>query len=349
MKYVWIDWSCIDYKKYPFRRSFANHVSHFEFPVDRFNVTGGRCELITHPIVNAPVYDLSNITMDFEDRYYALLDEVADNVYKTAGDRTIYLSYSGGVDSVCILAALQRNPKYKEFMEQDRIVMAMTSTSIDEYPHLFYKEILPNFRLEVLNYNKLMNDPNALLVNGDLGDYVISTSDTFKYSKDNPSFDMMKPYKDIYPYLRKDKDSEFLIATYDQAMKGCPFDIHSISQYAWWMSTNFVTQIDLCRPYFWSTTEDFSEISTNNKIFRYFYDPAVMKFTFEYMSTNPVLHTYEDCRVWPKKYIVNHFGDEEFYNKPKVYSQSKTFRVVYKSKLIYDGNKIVSAMDGKLV
>ena len=99
-KYVWVDWSCIDYNKYPFRRAFSNNVSKYEFPVDRFNIAGGRIEMNTVNILREPSYDLTNLTNDFEDRWYSLIDSVANKVFDVAGDRVIHLLYSGGVDSV---------------------------------------------------------------------------------------------------------------------------------------------------------------------------------------------------------------------------------------------------------
>jgi hypothetical protein len=334
MEYLWINHGHIDFKSMPYRNSYRWWAGDYEYPVDRFAVSEGRIELPYINIVKEPVYNLSNLTNDWRDRYFSVVDEIAENVYKTAGTRTINLLYSGGVDSTTVYCALAKNPKFKEFVEQGRFKISLTSSSIQEYPELFYKEILPNVILQPLDYNKSMLDSNELLVTGDLGDFIIGNSDASKF----PEFDLMDHYEDILVEVRKKglRRYEELCAC---AVSQAPFKIESINQWLWWINQSYVYQIDLLRPYIWSTTSDYSQVGTNNKVFRFFYDDLMTTFSYEYMSTNPVYSTADSLRSLPKEYIFDYTKDVEYIHKTKVYSQRLTLRTVHKSHIfVSDGS-----------
>jgi hypothetical protein len=329
------------YDKLPYRASFRNVVGNFEFPVDRFNLLKDTIELPCYSIVKDPKYKLENLTNDWEDRYYSILDSVADKIYTTAGNRTITLMYSGGIDSVCALVSLRKHPKFKEFLEAGKFNLAMTSYSIGEYPELFYRDILPNIPIVPLNYPKLMSDPNVLLVTGDMGDHVIGSTDILKFSKGNVSdLDLMDPWINLLPYITRIDNSTLYQDIIIKLARQAPFEIKSINQLSWWWANALDHQDDLIRPWYWSTTGDLSDIATQNKIFRFFYDDDVMTFSFEYMSTNPEYHNYIDNKLWPKRYIVNATNDVSYMNKQKAFSQRMSLRQTYKTQ-IYEEDGVI--------
>lgn len=342
-QYVWLNWSNIDYSKYPVRQAYKKVAGGFEFAVDRFGIAQDLLEIPCVNIVPEPQYNLSNTQGSFEDRYYAALDSVGKNVFKTAAGRPIALMYSGGVDSVCVLASLMRQPEYKEYMRNQLISFFMTSSSIDEYPWLFYSHILPSNMMRPLNYNTMMNG-EYLVVNGDMGDNVIGSSDVFSMS-DDPSFNIMAPWDTAFEHISEPHYVELC----KRAKENQPFDIQTIGQLVWWVAQCYALQEELVRPYYWSNTSNLSELSTQNKVFRFFNDPELVTYSYEYMSTNPNLKTYEDCKIWSKKYILDVFGDENYMWKPKVYSQRLTLREVQKSQIYMHDGVIGAAMSGVLV
>lgn len=332
-KYLWSFHNYINYKDNPYRNAFKVFAGRFEYPVDRFGVTQGKLEFDTFNIVKDPVYDLTNLTNDWEDRYYSIVDQVADNIYSTAGNRKIVVTYSGGIDSTLALVALQKHKKYKEFLDSGRIEIMMTSASIEEYPAFFYKNILSNINFSPLDYNKAMNDPNVLLVTGDIGDYIIGSSDIFK--KHGIDFDPMLSWKELrIPGLTR--YNELL----DLCIDACPFEVLSVNQATWWWSQCFDHQDDLLKPYYWSNVKDFTDVGNNNKIFRFFYDNLFVKFSFEYMSTNPVYRNYNENKLFPKKYIVNFTKDTDYLNKIKIFSQRLIYRTFYKKHIYYINDNI---------
>lgn len=332
---IWASPSVILYRNHPVRNSHRLMTSAWEFPVDRFNATQGYLELDCVNIVESPVYNLNNLAgINWKDRYFSTLDSVADKVYSAAGDRTIYVFYSGGVDSLVVLCALQRHSKYKDFLARGKFKLALNTRSIEEYPSYFYKSLLPEIPLVVANYNKIMLDPDAFIVTGDMGDYIIGTSDTIGMLGNSQNFDLMSDWREIFPILKNETGSKQYLDLCLMAKQIQPFEISSVSQLAWWISQCYGVQFELAKPYAWSSQTDLAGLDNNTKkVFRFFYDSEITTFSYEYMSTNPELRNYEDTRTWPKQYIVNHIKDTGYLTKSKVYSQRLIIRTVNKTQI----------------
>lgn len=346
-EYVWIDWPNIDYESMPYRKSYKDSVGFYEYPVDRFGVAKELLELPHKNIVAPPIYNLSNLTNDWKDRYFSTLDSIADSVYKTAGNRNIDLLYSGGVDSTAVLIALMKNKKFKNFLKAGRFKISLTSQSIVEYDRLFFKEILPKIPIQPLDYNKSMTS-NDLVVTGDLGDFIIGNSDVSYY----PGVDLMGTWKVLQKQTISGEiieKAELYLDLCNAALGHAPFEIDSCNQYLWWINQCYVYQIDLVRPYTWSTVEDLSEIGTNNKIFRFFYDQRMTTFSYEYMSTNPVYRSGDELRNFPKSYIADYTKDIHYLSKPKVYSQRLTNRRFLKNQIYFKDNKFNFKFDTEVV
>lgn len=325
--YIWINRFNLDYEKYPNRKK---HKSFFdlEFPVDRFNIVPGLLELPCINIVKEPKFNLDNISNDFEDRYYSVIEQVVNNVYKFAQNKTIHLFYSGGIDSVCVLIALQKNKKYKEFLAENRFFICMTSKSIDEYPNFFSNHIQNKIPIKLLNFNESMNDSNVLVVSGDMGDYIIGSSDALNFQIDN----LMDNWKKL------NIDNEL----YSETIKRCPFDITSINQYVWWINQCFSYQDELVRYYVWSSTKDIQSIPTDEKVFRFFYDDLFTTYSYEYMSTNPHYTNAKQLKQWPKKFIHNFTKDDSYLHKEKICSQRMIPKTLQKNSLFIENNVIKS-------
>lgn len=342
-QYIWIDSSNLDYEKMPYRRGYASERGIFEYPVDRFGLTNGLLEIPGYNILPNPIYNFTNLTPDFEDRFYSLLDSTADEVYKAAGNnKIIHLLYSGGVDSVCIFIALIKHPNYKEFLAQNRFKISMTSLSIDEFPELFYSVILPSIPIEVLDYNALMKDDNILLVVGDLGDNLIGNNDSLSILNGDSSFNLMSQWTSILSYFNNIDKTFIELCTI--LNKSAPFEINSVNQFLWWIPQCLAFQVDIVRPYIWSDIEDYTLMATNNKVFRFFFTESVQTFSYEYMSTNPLYKTCDSIRTWHKKYIIHNTHIPSYMSKIKVYSQRNTLRFLYKTRLYIKDNIIKSEL-----
>ena len=328
-KYIWVNTNRFnsDSEKYPYRNKIKSFFNE-EFVVDRFNVAPGLLELSCVNIVKDPKFNLVNLSKDFEERYYSLFDQVANNIFEIAKDKTIHIFYSGGIDSVCVLIALLKNKKYKEFLEQNRFFISMTQKSVEEYPYFFHNFIQDKIPIRVLNFNKVMNDPNILIVSGDSGDFIIGSSDSLNFN-----------ISDLMESWQKLNVNEDL---YLAAVKKCPFDITSINQYFWWINQCFSYQDELIRYYVWSTTKQIQTIPTDEKVFRFFYDDLFTTFSYEYMSTNPVYHDSKNLKTFAKKYIFDFTKDSNYLNKEKICSQKMIGKRFQKNSIFIEDNIIKS-------
>lgn len=337
-KVLWLLGTRLTIRPGSFRDYYSKIYSTFQFPVDRFNLLP---EIDPDPIetvniVPDPTPNYNNPTTDWKDRFFSLMEEVAESVYDTAGARSIVLFYSGGIDSTAVLTAMRRCSRYREFLDAGRLKVALTSFSIYEYPELFYQTILPEIPIVATDYDRYMADPDYLVVTGDGGDYMIGNTDAPIFEL-NGSTNNLHMSKDIlYPYIDSIDPSGKFSSMLQGIDRKAPFDLESINQLYWWLGQCFTHQGEMCYPFAWSSIADISELATFNKLFRFFLDPRFMTFGFEHMSTNPYYPNLRSHRTFFKEYIIEHNGHPWYANKNKIMSQRITTRKWFKSAIYSD-------------
>jgi hypothetical protein len=346
-KIIWAAWGNIDIASKPYRKSYSDVAYRYEFPVDRFNLLDNRLEIDCANIVKAPVYNLTNVTNDHRDKFFNALDQTADEIYRLAGDKIIHLAYSGGVDSTVALCALMRHPLYQEKLQAGKIKVCMNSTSIQEYPELFYDTILTSIPFEFIDFNKIMKDSSAYLVTGDMGDYITASSDILSLTANDTQLDVHSNWQKLIPYIQKMKGSTLFLEMLDTLRQKSIFEISSINQLVWWFSQCLTYQDELARPYIWSTTKHNDSILDKSKVYRFFYSDVITTFSYEYISTNPVVRSYEEGKQWFKEYIVNHTKHSSYLNKTKIYSQRLSLRLLHKSQLYIEHDRVLSDFTNK--
>jgi hypothetical protein len=333
-KFVWLCRNNVSYPLDSFRHGYAKQQGNWDFLVDRFNLLEVPDVYDCTNIVKAPVYNLENLTSDWEDRFYSICDQVAEDVYLTAGDRKITMMYSGGVDSVCILVALMKNSKFKEFLDAGKFEVSLTSLSIDEYPLFFWNFIQENkIPLVPMNYDVHMNE-DSLVITGELGDYLIGSNELMSITKGTEAGNAKWPV--FRSFIGRNDPNGEVVRAYTTLINKAPFPLETAHQIQWWFNNAMCIQADLVKPYVWSRITDLSTLPTNDKMYRFFYHDLFMTFSFEYMSTRPLFNKTDDVRLWPKKYVINFTGDENFLNKKKTWSQRLSMRMIYKTEIRED-------------
>jgi hypothetical protein len=352
MKKIWIN----DYNVVRTPGSFKDYHTQLYgvgyCPVDRFDllkhIDPQPAELQFKNIVPEPKYDLKNISHNWQDRFFATADQVADKIYQQAKNKTIVVMWSGGFDSTVALVSLMRSHYYKEFLDSGRLKVGMSSSSILEYPEMFYNRILNTIPIVVADHNTLMCDPTVLMVTGEGGDYLIGNTDTPIFDYLGTTNNLMANTSELWKYLNRAEPTKKFSYFLKELCKYAPFDIVSLNQAYWWLGQCFTHQGEMCLAYVWSKTTDLSELGTFNKIYRFFLDDLWNTFCFEYMSTNPVYTNFDSVRSFHKEYIINYTGDQNYYNKRKLYSQRYLLRMYYKNVIYEDyswsstGKKILS-------
>lgn len=340
-KLIWASWGNLQIENHPYRKSYSLIADRFEFPVDRFGIAN-KLELECENIVKPPKYDLTNLTNDHRDKFFNSIEQTTEELYNIAGDKIICISYSGGVDSTLVLCAIRQHKKYKDKLAQGKIKIFLTSNSIDEYPEFFYKTILPEIPFEFLDYEKIMKDENMLLVTGDMGDYITTSSDILTLSNNDPGLNLSSNWRNILPYIEAVDGAELFLEMVDEIRQKSIFEISSVNQLIWWFSQCFTYQDELVRPYIWSSGNNLDSLLNDSKVYRFFYSDTITKFSYEYMCTNPGSATYEESKKWFKDYIVNHTKDQSYYNKIKVFSQRLSLRFLNKSQIYIQDGKLDS-------
>lgn len=330
----------IDFTPGSFRDYYAKMYGVGFCPCDRFDllkhIDPQPAGLQTYNIVPEPVYNLSNLTNDWKDRFFSIVDQVADKIYEKAGNRTIVVMWSGGVDSTSALVSLMKHAKFKEYLDAGRFKVAMSSSSILEYPWFFYNKILPSIPFVLADHDKLMLDPNVFMITGDGGDYLIGNTDTPIFEVNGSTDNLCADKSELWKYLSKEEPSGKFRFFVEELCKHAPFEIKSVNQAYWWLGQCFTHQGEMVLAYLWSTVTDLTEMVTFNKVYRFYLDDLFNTFSFEYMSTNPYYTDFNSVRKFAKDYIVDFTGDAEYYNKIKLYSQRFLLRFPYKMTIYED-------------
>jgi hypothetical protein len=337
-KLIWAAWGNLNIDDKPYRNSYSKVAYRFEFPVDRFNLLN-TLELDCENIVKAPIYNLSNITQDHRDRFFDAIEQTTDELFRIAEDRIIYIAYSGGVDSTLVLCAIRQHPKYKDKLEQGQIKIVLNSFSIEEYPRFFYNTILPEIPFEFIDYEKIMADENAFLVTGEMGDHITTSSDIINFINNDINLDFNSHWTNLIPYVKSIDGSDFFLEMLYGIQKKSFFEISSVNQLMWWYSQCFVYQAILVNPYIWSSLNAIDTLPTDQKVYRFFYSDIINTFSYEYISTNPSINSYEQGKKWFKEYIVNYTNDDSYYNKIKIFSQRHSLRFLNKSQIYLQDGK----------
>jgi hypothetical protein len=337
-KIVWMLGNRLSIVPGSFRDYYSKVYSVFQFPVDRFNLLPDiePDSVSTVNIVPEANYNLTNLTNDWRDRYFAICDSMADNIFATVGDRNIVVFYSGGIDSTAALVAIMRHKDYSSYVNANRIKIALNTHSIYEYPDFFYQTILPTLPIVPADFDKLLADPNNFIVTGDGGDYVIGNTDTPIWDHNGTADNLHKPKEIIYPYLNSIEPSGKFSSMLKAIDKKAPFDTVSVNQLYWWLGQCFTHQGEMCYPFAWSSLQDISQLATFDKIYRFFLHSDFMTYGFEHMSTNPAYTRLVDLRNFTKEYIVNHTGHGFYMAKNKMSSQRVTVRPWFKSAIYED-------------
>lgn len=160
----------------------------------------------------------------------------------------LYVQWSGGIDSTCIVVALLKN-----FSPADReqITICLTYDSILEYSWFYLKHIVPNFHVQDLNHEPLLLHQlhNALLIDGQTADCLtMSMAPSLDVSMAVRDSDLLvenwRKHPDaLIAYLAKVTHSEdFACWYYDtirENVESVDVPIETYFDFMWWAGFNY--------------------------------------------------------------------------------------------------------------
>lgn len=206
------------------------YLGRFNCLNDRFNILNKDAEynLLSR---NDNIDYINNLpNKSFEEICNERSQEIID--YANKIDKDIYVSWSGGVDSTCVVCSLLMNDK----LDKSRFHLIFSQESIQEYP-LFYELMLKN-KIDMINavqdvykFRNVVGDNIA--VNGMCGDQLDGSNlHTMKYSSvgyfNNWKDDILKI---LFPKFRNYQDK--LIAGIEDYAKVFSINLNIFGEFAW--------------------------------------------------------------------------------------------------------------------
>ena len=147
-------------------------------------------------------------------------------------DLPIYVSYSGGVDSTCILCSFLR-----EGIDKTRLRVLMTSESRDEYP-LFYDKFLKDIQCidtskDIYADKYIAAEQDGLLVFGWCGDQLFGSDLNIWH----PGW-FYKPWKDFLEYYgdKEGFNPSAAIEQFEASFNHYGMPIENFAQFVWWLN-----------------------------------------------------------------------------------------------------------------
>lgn len=157
-----------------------------------------------------------------------LVERRATHILKMIGDSPIAVSWSGGLDSTCVLAALY------DKIDLSRLTVLMNQDSIDEYPWFYERFIkdrvktaeMSRFSVEIIT-DQMLKAGNVV-ISGEIGDQLFGSMAYLDHPDQN---DLLAPWSVI-----KVGVSEESAAIYDKIAAACPVPMTTLKMFYWWMN-----------------------------------------------------------------------------------------------------------------
>ena len=274
---------------------------------DRFNIFKDSDYYWNHYAYNESLDDIKSLpNMSFEKCCNKRTNELIDLSNKL--DKDIYVSWSGGVDSTCIISSFLMNDR----LDKSRFHVIYNDYSIAEYT-LFYLKGLQNKGIHL--HNCISNlclieeiPKDNFVINGCCGDKMepASTIDLLKYFK----FPVDTPWEDVIIKICNNlnfKDTDYYIDAFNRYIKAFDLRVKTFPELAWILEFG-------CE---WRRTTNFRKLYSKYPESRivYYDTPYFSKFALDrYLETeNGCCFTGNNYKREFKKIIYKYIQDEDYF------------------------------------
>lgn len=294
----------------------AKFYSFFEIYRDDQIAPVDRSGVFKVPIKVKSFFPLPQMRV-FTKTYEQICNERAKDLLKRAErlDVPLYIFWSGGVDSTCLLVSLL---KVANSVQKERLVILMSENSINEYPLFYRKYIRGKLRRESANMFPYILGTKNLLISGECNDQLFGSDILGRIGRVFGENAICEPYdrKLFTEYL--DANPEF-VDLFERLAAAAPVPLKTNFDRCWWM--NFVVK--------WQTvymrTLSFVAKSNAEMISQQYVDDYYVCFfnteDFQLWSMNNL-----DLRIratwrsykWPAKEIIYRFTKDSDYRDNKL-------------------------------
>lgn len=264
------------------------------------------------------------------DSFSDLLDKRAVEFIEFAGDKPLYVHWSGGVDSTALLVSV-----LKHIDDPSRVTVVFTDAAINEYLW-FYTNILEKSGVNFLKLNPdttLLADlysenPNGVYTHGWGGDQLFGSN--INQSRPQLAFtnweDAFKSFwmdeKTFAVHPSKEQRSK-AIEVYKQYFDKMDVEINTFSEFAW--LGNFCLKNSFLYHFMPMHT---NIVEVRESMFPFFFDSDMQDWALANYKENCSYHQKYDLLNYKKQmkdYIVDYTKDESYRYKSKVGSWQNSF------------------------
>ena len=199
---------------------------------DRFNILNDNCEYYLYSRNEDINYIKSLPNMTFEECCNKRTNEFIDLSNKLNKD--IYVSWSGGVDSTCIISSFLMNDR----LDKSRFHVVHSLDAIEEYP--FFYEFLIKNKIDIFNaehniYNFKNFVKDNILVNGNCGDQLDGSNLHTRIYKDIDYFSNWKDSVDkiVHKYHRRPYSIEKCLSDIEKYANMFSLNLKYFGEFAW--------------------------------------------------------------------------------------------------------------------
>jgi len=299
------------------------HVAPGIMPIDR---TG----MIKFPVRTKSLFPLPKMR-EFTRTYEEVCDARAQELLARAGklNTSIYVFWSGGVDSTTVLISLLKNATAAQ---KKRIVVLLSEGSIGEYPAFYRDHIRGKLQRQSVMLFPYVFGSNNLIVTGEHNDQLFG-SDLIGEAINRFGFD-----KIIAPYDRRlfaaffaermeDHQATILwVQLYERLKDAAPVELRTNFDMFWWFNFAVKWQTVYARTLSFAATRNLGKITA--QWLKDYYAPFFGTKEFQLWSMNNLDKRIKDSwrtYKWPAKDVVYKFTKDEAYRDSKIKRGSLQF------------------------
>jgi hypothetical protein len=286
-------------------------------PVDRSGV-------IRFPVQTTSVFPLPKMRA-FTRSYEDVCDGRAWELLLRAERRDValYVFWSGGVDSTCLLVSLLKNasPAQKE-----RIVVVMSEGSIAEYPEFYLKHIRGKLRRESAVLFPYLLGTKNLIVNGELNDQLFGSDVLTQMANQFGYWVVHEPYnRNVFFefFMQKmDGDEETArlhINLFEELCANAPIKLKTNFHVFWWFNFTMKWQTVYMRVLSFASERTVGALS--KEYMETYYAAYYNTDAFQLWSMNNIDERVKDSfrsYKWPAKQLIYGFTKDADYRDNKL-------------------------------
>lgn len=261
----------------------------------------------------SPLPEITNDELDFD----TVIDSIADEFCQHAlnSGRTVYLNWSGGIDSTSILVALLRVAP-QQFLD-NLVIVTDLSKSLNENAYFYYRFIHNKFEVQDLNTFEITaaNYDQIILLDGEGGNQCMQGPSVQRQLYRRRTDLLNAPWRSL------ENLSDLLVgsnsfhhALIRESIDRAPVSIDTGYDFLWWVGFNFKFDDVLVRKMFTyakNLTPEQTKDFWNNGLYRFYQHPRMQMWS---MNARDLRRQYAEItpKYFSKKYIYD-FDQNDFY------------------------------------